>query len=84
MYLLICIRLFVESELSNKNSGPLYISDLISDLSDVLIGWHIELDTNVELQKSITKAFMAFKPFWMSDISYPLSLIMQVKQNYQA
>ena len=78
------IRLFVESELLDKNSGPLYISDLISDLSDVLIGWHIELDTNVELQKSITKAFMAFKPFWMSDISYPLSLIMQVKQNYQA
>ncbi|XP_063692861.1 serine/threonine-protein kinase SMG1-like [Bolinopsis microptera] len=48
-----------------------------TNIIDVLIGWHIESDTNVDLQKSISKAFLSFKAFWLSDISYPLSLIMQ-------
>ena len=47
-------------------------------ISDVLIGWHIESDENGELQKSIANAFVSFKQFWISDISYPISLVMQV------
>ena len=62
--------------LHKGDNNNIYTKPIFS--ADLLIGWHIESDDHVELQKSIANAFLKFKPFWNSDLSYPLSLIMQV------
>ncbi|KAK3583612.1 hypothetical protein CHS0354_039435 [Potamilus streckersoni] len=66
------------------NVYPHVFSSHFRDTVDILVGWHIDSTQKDSLVQLTSDSLVSFNPFWVSDISFTLTLLGQFLEDMEA
>lgn len=62
---------------------PEAVEPYFTDLVDIVVGWHLEMEQSAIVKQSCSRLLQTFKPFWEKDIKFTLSLLGQFLEDIQ-
>jgi len=78
------LRAVVDVILYISESHPHVFSSHYRDTVDILVGWHIDSTQKEELTQYASDSLVAFHQFWVSDLSFSITLLGQFLEDMEA